>query len=95
MKDLGHSGLRLWLDQWVSDSVRFGRRRAEEITFRLRDSVHSDQRAISSYLWIAYRLLIGCSVATADLIHGFRGVGRTTPAPQQTVPAIRFSHDGG
>ena len=34
-------------------------------------------------------------MATAHLIHGFLGVGKTTLARQleQTVPAIRFSHD--
>jgi predicted kinase len=34
-------------------------------------------------------------MATAHLIHGFLGVGKTTFARQleQRIPAIRFSHD--
>ena len=34
-------------------------------------------------------------MATAHLIHGFLGVGKTTLAQEleQTIPAIRFSHD--
>jgi predicted kinase len=34
-------------------------------------------------------------MATAHLIHGFLGVGKTTLARrlEQMIPAIRFSHD--